>query len=157
VSRVRPHDTAPSFEPGDRVAVLASRWNDDVIARLLDGCRDRLDTLGATIEVFRVPGAFELPTAAKWAAEDGRFEAVICLGCVIRGETPHFDYVAGEAARGIARVGLDTGVPCIFGVLTVESHHQALDRVGGEHGHAGVAAAEAAAEMVALRRTIAAA
>src|SRR5690606_38954692 len=110
--------------------------------------------LGATVDVHRVPGAFEIPTAAKWLAEAGGHAAVICLGCVIRGDTPHFEYVAGNCAGGVMRVSLETGVPVIFGVLTVESEQQAIARTGGGHGHAGIAAADAAAEMVALRQTL---
>src|SRR4029450_10481031 len=103
----------------------------------------------------RVPGAFELPVAAKVLAETGRFSAVICLGAVIRGDTPHFDYVAGEAARGIQRVALSESLPVIFGVLTTNTLQQALDRTGGPHGHAGERAAEAALEMIALVRRVA--
>ena len=142
------------FHDGDRVAIVASRWNDDIIDKLISGCDQRLRELGAAVDLYRVPGAYELPTAAKWAAESKTFEAVICIGCVIRGDTPHFDYVAGEAARGISTVGITTGVPCIFGVLTVNTHEQAVARAGGEHGHAGIAAADAAAEMVALKRKL---
>jgi 6,7-dimethyl-8-ribityllumazine synthase len=139
---------------GMRIAVVASRWNGPIVERLLEGCTRRLQELGARLEVYRVPGAFELPTAAKWLAEDDANAAVICLGCVIRGETPHFEYVAGECARGVMRVSLDTGMPVIFGVLTVETEQQAIARTGEGHGHAGVAAADAAAEMIALRATI---
>jgi 6,7-dimethyl-8-ribityllumazine synthase len=97
-----------------------------------------------------VPGAFELPVAAKLLARTKRYRAVICLGCVVRGDTPHFDYVAGEAARGIQQVAIDETIPVIFGVLTTNTEQQALDRVGGSHGHAGERAAEAALEMIAL-------
>ena len=100
--------------------------------------------------MYRVPGAFELPVAAKALAETRTYRAVICLGCVIKGDTPHFDFVAGEAARGIQQVAVDTGVPVIFGVLTTHNEPQALDRAGGSHSHAGRNAAEAALEMVAL-------
>jgi 6,7-dimethyl-8-ribityllumazine synthase len=131
--------------------VVASRWNGPIVERLLEGCTRRLQELGAGFEVHRVPGAFELPTAAKWLAEDDGNAAVICLGCVIRGETPHFEYVAGECARGVMRVSLDSGVPVIFGVLTVETEQQAIARTGEGHGHAGVAAADAAGEMILLR------
>ena len=145
------------FAPGSVVAVVASRWNGEVVGKLLAGCEVRLAALGATAAIFRVPGAFELPTAAKWLAESDHFAAVICLGCVIRGETYHFEVVAGEAARGVMRVSLDTGVPTILGVLTVDTQEQALARAGGPHGHAGEAAADAAAEMAALRNQIVAA
>ncbi|MGH2611203.1 MAG: 6,7-dimethyl-8-ribityllumazine synthase, partial [Tepidiformaceae bacterium] len=101
-----------------------------------------------------VPGAFEIPTAAKWAAASGRFDAVICLGAVIRGETAHFEYIAGGAAEGIANVSLSTGIPVIFGVLTVDSVEQAMDRAGGKEGHKGDEAAQAAIEMANLRRLL---
>lgn len=151
MSEHRPTGPAARFPEGARLAVAAARWNADIVEALLEGCLARARDLGAAdVHVHRVPGAYELPTAAKWLAESGRYAAVVCVGCVIRGETPHFDYVAGECARGVMRVSLDTGVPVIFGVLTVETKQQALDRAGGAHGHAGVAAAEAAAEMAAL-------
>jgi 6,7-dimethyl-8-ribityllumazine synthase len=142
-----------SLPTGTRIAVIAARFNAHVVDLLLRGCVDRLKSLGvddSCIEVHRVPGAFELPVAAKWFAQTKRYGAVVCLGCVIRGETAHFDYVAGEAARGIMQTGLETGVPTIFGVLTVENQQQADARTGGSHGHAGVSAAEAAAEMIRL-------
>src|SRR5690606_8690018 len=146
-----PHPGASDFPQGSRVAVVASRWNAPIVERLLEGCTRRLEELGASVDVYRVPGAFEIPTAAKWLAEAGGHVAVICLGCVIRGETPHFEYVAGNCAQGVMQVSLATGVPTIFGVLTVESEQQAIARTGGGHGHAGISAADAAAEMVAVR------
>jgi 6,7-dimethyl-8-ribityllumazine synthase len=100
--------------------------------------------------VWRVPGAFELPVSAKVLAGTKRYAAVICLGAVIRGETPHFDFVAGEAARGVQRVAVEEGLPVIFGVLTTNTEQQAWDRAGGKHGHAGERAAEAALEMIAM-------
>jgi 6,7-dimethyl-8-ribityllumazine synthase len=137
-----------------RVAFVAARFNAEIVDALLTGCLERLKALGidpqGRVEVFHVPGAFELPLAAKAAAETRRFAAVICLGCVIRGDTPHFDYVAGEAARGIREIGCETGVPVIFGVLTTNTRQQALDRAGGAHGHAGERAAEAALEMISV-------
>jgi 6,7-dimethyl-8-ribityllumazine synthase len=144
----------PSFArilPGVRVAIIAARFNSLIVDELLAGCRKRLMELGAgenCVEVYRVPGAFELPVAAKVAAQTRRFSAVICLGCVIRGDTPHFEYVAGEAARGIGQVSIAEGLPVIFGVLTTNTEQQARDRIGGLHGHAGLRAAEAAAEMI---------
>jgi 6,7-dimethyl-8-ribityllumazine synthase len=150
------HVPAPpptSFPSGTRVAVVAARFNAHVVDELLAGCLRRLGQMGLAndrVEVHRVPGAFELPGAAKMLAETKRFAAVICLGCVIRGDTPHFDYVAGECARGIMDVSLSESLPIIFGVLTTNTEEQALARVGGSHGHAGERAAEAAAEMVAL-------
>ena len=140
-----------------RIAVVAARFNADIVDKLLDGCLTRLKELGldeSRIETHRVPGAFELPVAARMFVDAKRFDAVILLGCVIRGETYHFETVANEAARGIQQVAIDSGIPCIFGVLTVETRQQALDRSGGSHGHAGVSSANAAAEMIALARTI---
>jgi 6,7-dimethyl-8-ribityllumazine synthase len=142
--------------PADsRVAVVAARFNATIVDELLAGCVRRLAEFGLTTDagrvvVHRVPGAFELPVAAKVLASTRRFSAVICLGCVIRGDTPHFDYVAGEAARGIQQVALSESLPVIFGVLTTNTEQQALDRIGGSHGHAGERAADAAAEMIAL-------
>jgi 6,7-dimethyl-8-ribityllumazine synthase len=138
-----------------KIAVIVARFNADITDELLAGCQRRLAELGVKpkqIEVFRVPGAFELPVAAKWASKD--YDAVVCLGAVIRGDTPHFDYVAGEAARGIQQVAVTTGTPVIFGVLTTNTHEQAVDRIGGTHGHAGERAAEAALEMIALKKQI---
>ena len=103
---------------------------------------------------MRVPGAFELPVAAKAFARTKRYGAVICLGAVVRGDTPHFDYVAGEAARGIQAVATAEGLPVIFGVLTTNTHEQAVDRTGGKHGHAGERAAEAAVEMIGVLQKI---
>ncbi len=142
---------------GLRVCVVVSRWNSFVTGKLLSGAVAALQQSGLAdedITVAHVPGAFEVPTAARWAAESGRFDAVVCLGAVIRGETAHFEYVAGGAAEGIARVALDTGVPVIFGVLTVETVEQALSRAGGKDGNKGEEAALAAIEMANLRRLL---
>jgi 6,7-dimethyl-8-ribityllumazine synthase len=118
--------------PDRRVALCVARFYTELADKLEEGARAALDEAGATtVETFSVPGAFELPLLAKYAAESGRFDAVVCLGAVIRGETDHYDYVCGAAAEGIARVGLDTGVPCGFGVLTVDTMEQALARVAG--------------------------
>jgi 6,7-dimethyl-8-ribityllumazine synthase len=118
--------------PDRRVALCVARFYTELADKLEAGARAALDEAGATtVETFSVPGAFELPLLAKYAAESGRFDAVVCLGAVIRGETDHYDYVCGAAAEGIARVGLDTGVPCGFGVLTVDTMEQALARVAG--------------------------
>ncbi len=136
-----------------KVAIVAARFNGEIVDELLSGCVARLKALGideSRVEVHRVPGAFELPLAAKLLAGTKRFSAVICLGCVIRGDTPHFDYVAGECARGIQQVSLELSLPVIFGVLTTDSEQQARSRAGGTHGHAGERAAESAAEMIAL-------
>lgn len=140
--------------PADaRIAVLAARFNDEIVDELLRGCLRRLKSAGidgARVRVERVPGAFELPIAAKLAAQSREFSAIICLGAVIRGETPHFDFVAGEAARGIQQVAIELSIPIIFGVLTTENEEQARQRIGGSHGHAGERAAEAAMEMIEL-------
>ncbi|HET6247038.1 MAG TPA: 6,7-dimethyl-8-ribityllumazine synthase [Tepidisphaeraceae bacterium] len=150
-----PGPSQAKLPPAARIAVIAARFNSRIVDELLAGCRRRLAELGADenlVEIYRVPGAFELPVAAKAAAQTRRFSAVICLGCVIRGDTPHFDYVAGEAARGIQQVAVDEVLPVIFGVLTTNTEQQAMDRIGGSHGHAGERAAEAAAEMIAILR-----
>ena len=140
-----------------RFAVVAARFNAHLVDALLEGASRRFGQLGVSadrIDVHRVPGAFELPLAAKALARTKRFAAVICLGAVVRGDTPHFDYVAGECARGIAAVSLSEAIPVIFGVLTTNTEQQALDRIGGAHGHAGERAAEAAVEMATLLVTI---
>lgn len=116
-----------------RFAIVRARFNEPITSALLDGAlRGFGDAAGsdAKVDLVEVPGAFELPVAAKWLAESGDYDAVVCLGCVIRGETPHFDYVAGAAARGVARVALDSGVPVIFGVLTTDTAAQAWARAG---------------------------
>jgi 6,7-dimethyl-8-ribityllumazine synthase len=132
-----------------RIAVIASRFNQQIADQLLRACLQRLAQIGvpsAKIAVHRVPGAFELPLSAKLAAQTGKFAAIICLGVVVRGQTPHFDFVAGEAARGIQQVGLETGVPVIFGVLTTNTEKQARQRIA-----AGRRAADAAVEMAQLK------
>jgi 6,7-dimethyl-8-ribityllumazine synthase len=141
-----------------RVAVAAARFNADLTDELLAGCLRRLAQLGVAddhVEVVRVPGAFELPVAAKAFARTGRFDAVVCLGAVVRGDTPHFDYVAGECARGLQDVSIWEDLPVIFGVLTTNTHEQAVERTGGKHGHAGERAAEAAVEMITVLNHIA--
>jgi 6,7-dimethyl-8-ribityllumazine synthase len=148
----------PTELPGDvKVAIAAARFNAQIVDELLEGCLRRLRELRVAesrLTVQHVPGAFELPLAAKMLAQTRQYDAIICLGCVIRGETPHFDYVAGECARGIQRVSLDETIPVIFGVLTTNTEQQARDRIGGKHGHAGERAADAAAEMILLRREL---
>jgi 6,7-dimethyl-8-ribityllumazine synthase len=149
---------APAFNPADvsddaQIAIVAARFNAHIVDELLAGCLRRLAAMGIgedRIAVHRVPGAFELPVAAQLMAELEEYSAIICLGCVIRGDTPHFDFVAGEAARGIAQVGINNSLPVIFGVLTTNTEEQARQRIGGAHGHAGERAAEAALEMIAL-------
>ena len=138
--------------PERRFALVVGRFYEDLAARLVAGATSVLEEHGGTVDVYDVPGAFELPLAAKYAAESGRYEAVVALGAVIRGETDHYDYVCGEAARGIQRVQLDTGVPVGFGVLTVDSMEQALARVeGGGKRDSGAHAAEAVLATLAIR------
>jgi 6,7-dimethyl-8-ribityllumazine synthase len=140
-SRQRPGELTGKHDGSSlTIAVVCARFNDEVTLRLLEGAYERLDRLGITEDhrlVAWVPGAFELPLAAKALAESGRYDAVVCLGAVIRGETSHYDFVAGECASGLQRVQLDTCVPVIFGVLTTENIGQALDRSGGKLGNKG--------------------
>jgi 6,7-dimethyl-8-ribityllumazine synthase len=140
----------------DTFAVAIGRFYEDLAERLVAGATGVFEAAGAGVEVHDVPGAFELPLAAKYCAESGRFAGVACLGAVIRGETDHYEYVCAEAARGIARVQLDTGVPCAFGVLTVDSIEQALERAGGGKRHQGEDAARAVLRMAELRRKLSA-
>jgi 6,7-dimethyl-8-ribityllumazine synthase len=139
----------------DTFAVPVARFYEDIADRLLEGARRVFEEVGAAVEVHPVPGAYELPLAARYCADSGRYAGIACLGCVIRGETDHYDYVCGEAARGIARVSLDTGVPCAFGVLTVDSMEQAVARAGGGKRHTGEDAARAVLRMAELRRELA--
>jgi len=152
-----PAFSAEEIPTDARIAIAAARFNGAIVEELLRGCLRRLGQLGIEqdhVDVHRVPGAFELPVTAAALARTRRFAAVICLGAVIRGDTPHFDYVAGECARGISNVALTEGLPVIFGVLTTNTHEQAVARIGGAHGHAGERAAEAALEMIAVMRKI---
>ncbi|MHB8377275.1 MAG: 6,7-dimethyl-8-ribityllumazine synthase [Dehalococcoidia bacterium] len=140
---------------GLRLAIAVSRFNADVTRRLLEGCRDELSARGVTddaLSVAEVPGCFELPLMAKLLAASGAFDAIICLGAIIRGDTPHFEYVSSATASGIQRVALDTGVPVVFGVLTVDNEQQAYDRLGGPAGHKGREAALTAIEMACALR-----
>jgi 6,7-dimethyl-8-ribityllumazine synthase len=140
---------------GFRFAIVASRWNDSLVSRLIDGALDALAELSAdenAIEIFRVPGSFEIPLCALKAAECGKFDAVICLGVIIRGQTPHFEYIANETARGIGRASIKTGVPLLFGVITADNEDQAIDRAGVKLGNKGFEAATAAVELVNLYR-----
>jgi 6,7-dimethyl-8-ribityllumazine synthase len=137
-------------------AIAVGRFYEEVAERLLTGARAAFEEAGdLDVEVFDVPGAFELPLAASYAARTGRFAGVACLGAVIRGETDHYDFVCSEAARGLMRVQLDTGVPCAFGVLTCQTIEQALARAGGGKRDQGRHAAEAVLRMAALRRELA--
>ncbi len=144
---------APLDGTGLRVAVVAGRFNDFVSNSLVSGVQARLVSLGVAdddIDLAWVAGAFEVPLAARSMAESGRYDAVVCLGAVIRGETPHFDYVAGEAAAGIMRAGYETGVPVVFGVLTTDTVKQAMERADVDRGDKGADCADAAVEMARL-------
>jgi 6,7-dimethyl-8-ribityllumazine synthase len=141
-----------------RVAVVVSRFNENVTERLLTGALTSLDRMGQSETqrtVIRVPGAWELPLAAAHAARSGRVDAVVALGALVRGATPHFDHIASQASAGLAAVARDTGVPVGFGLLTTETLEQALDRAGGKAGNKGAEAAAAAVEMVQLLRRMA--
>jgi 6,7-dimethyl-8-ribityllumazine synthase len=142
---------------GLRVGIVAARFNDFIVERLLAGAIDTLVKHGANvadIDVVRVPGAFEMPLAVNKLAAKGRYDSLIALGCVIRGATPHFDYVAGEASRGIGQAGLAHNVPVGFGLLTVETIEQAIERAGTKAGNKGVDAAMSAIEMATLLRQL---
>jgi 6,7-dimethyl-8-ribityllumazine synthase len=142
---------------GLKIMVLDTGWNEFIVSRLAEGALATLRKHGVAEEDVThvtVAGAFELPLAAKTAAETGRYDAIVALGCVIRGATPHFDYVAGEAAKGIARAGLDTGVPVIFGVLTTDTIEQAIERAGTKAGNKGAEAAAVAIETARLLHAI---
>lgn len=141
---------------GGHFAIVIGRFYEQLAERLIAGATAGFEAQGATWEVFEVPGAFELPLAAAYAAHSGRFDGVACLGAVIRGETDHYDYVCSEAARGIQEVSLRTQVPCAFGVLTCETMDQALARTGGGKRDQGAHAADAALTMAALRRRLSA-
>ena len=136
--------------PDRRFALVVGRFSEELAERLVAGAREVLAPHGE-VDVFDVPGAYELPLAAKYAAESGRYAAVVALGAVIRGETDHYDYVCGEAARGIQQVQLATGVPCSFGVLTVDNLDQALARSGGDKRNSGAHAAEAVLASLAIK------
>ena len=143
---------------GFRFAIVASRWNDFLTSKLIDGAVDALESAGAAeadVEIFMVPGAFELPLAALKTAQSGRFDAVVAIGVVVRGETPHFDYVAGEAAKGVSHASLETGVPVMFGVVTTDTVEQAINRSGLKAGNKGFEAAMAAVEVANLYRDVA--
>jgi 6,7-dimethyl-8-ribityllumazine synthase len=138
----------------EQYAITVARFYEDLADKLVEGASRVLEDAGAEVEVHAVPGAFELPLAAKYCAESGRVAGVACLGAVIRGETDHYDFVCTEAARGIARVQLDSGVPCAFGVITCDTMEQALARAGGGKRHQGEDAARAILRMAELRREL---
>jgi 6,7-dimethyl-8-ribityllumazine synthase len=138
---------------GFRFAIIASRWNDFITGRLVEGALDALDRLGAAadaIELYKVPGSFEIPLLALKVAESGEFDAVICVGTVIRGQTPHFEYIAGEVTKGIAQAGMQTGVPVVYGIVTADTLEQAIDRAGAKQGNKGFEAGMTAVELVNL-------
>ena len=140
---------------GFRFAIVVSRWNNDLTSKLAAGAVEALTEAGADetgIETFQVPGAFELPLACLKAAKMGDFDAVIAIGIVIRGDTPHFDYVAGQAAAGILQASMQTGIPVMFGVITADTLQQALDRTGEKADNKGYEAAVSAVEMVSMFR-----
>lgn len=140
---------------GLRFAIVASRWNDFITSRLIEGALDALERLGAaekSVELYKVPGSFEIPLLALKVAGSGKFDAVICLGTIIRGQTPHFEYIASEVAKGIGQAGMTTGVPVIFGVVTADTLEQAIDRAGVKLGNKGFEAAMSAVELVNLYR-----
>lgn len=142
---------------GLRFGIVVSRFNDFIGEKLVGGAIDSLIRHGAKesdIEIYKVPGAFEIPLTAKKLALTRKYSAVICLGVVIRGDTPHFDYIAAEVSKGIALVGLETGTPVIFGVLTTETIEQAIERSGSKGGNKGWEAATAAVEMINLHKQI---
>lgn len=154
MARSGPRPAATPIAVADaRIAVVAAGFHRDIAERLLEGARGRLSEAGLpadALDVRWVPGAFELPLAARVMAAGGRYAAIIALGLVVRGETAHFDYICASASSGLSRVGLDTGVPCAFGVLTTENRAQAEARAGGAVGNAGADAADAAIAMINL-------
>jgi 6,7-dimethyl-8-ribityllumazine synthase len=143
----------PLDAKGLKIALVASRFNEFVTTKLVDGAVDCLVRHGAdpkNLTVIKVPGSFELPQVAARLAGQGKHDAIVALGCLIRGETPHFDLIASEAAKGLAQAGISSGVPVVFGVLTCDTMEQAIDRAGGKAGNKGWDAALAAVEMVSL-------
>ena len=136
-----------------RFAIVASRWNELISARLVEGALDALKRLGARdeqVDLYRVPGSFEIPLLALRLAQSRKFDAIICLGTIIRGQTPHFDYIAGEVAHGISHAALTTGIPVVFGIVTADTVDQAIDRAGVKLGNKGFEAAMTAVELVNL-------
>jgi len=142
---------------GMKFGIVASRFNDFICGRLIEGSVDALIRAGAVekdIAIYKVPGSFELPLTAKKLAKSARFDAIICLGAIIRGATPHFEYISAEVSKGIAMVGLETEVPVVFGVLTTDTIEQAIERAGTKSGNKGADAAMTAIEMVDLFKKI---
>lgn len=142
---------------GFRFAIVASRWNDFISSRLVDGALDafeRLEVAEKNVEIYKVPGAFEIPLLAQKLAASGKFAAVVCVGTIIRGQTPHFEYIAAEVARGIGQAALQTGVPVVFGVITADNMDQAIERAGVKLGNKGFEAATTAVELANLYKTV---
>jgi len=138
---------------GFSFAIVASRWNDFISSRLVEGALDALERLGAaqkSVAIYKAPGSFEIPLLALKVANSGKFDAVICLGTIIRGQTPHFEYIANEVARGISQAGMESGVPVVFGIVTADNLDQAIDRAGVKLGNKGFEAATTAVELVNL-------
>jgi len=138
---------------GFRFAIVASRWNEFITGRLVEGALDALERLGVnegSVSIYRVPGAFEIPLLALRLAQSRRFDAIICVGTIIRGQTPHFDYIANEVARGISQAGLESGVPVVFGIVTADTVDQAIDRAGVKLGNKGFEAGMTAVELANL-------
>jgi 6,7-dimethyl-8-ribityllumazine synthase len=154
----RPRNLEGNLDAAGRsFALVASRFNHFVVDRLVEGALDALARHGADmarVDVVRVPGSFEIPWAAKRLAASGRYDAVVCLGAVIRGGTPHFDFIAAEVTKGVAMAGLETGVPVIYGVITPDTLEQAIERAGTKAGNKGFDAAVAAVEMANLTRVL---
>lgn len=147
----------PLAAAGLRVAIVVSRFNATITERLLNGARDELATLGVrsdAVTVIHVPGAFEIPVVAKHLAASSRFDGILCVGCIVRGVTPHFEQIARECAHGIQQVALATGIPVIFGVLTAETMEQAEERAGGRFGNQGAHGARTLVEMAHLVRSL---
>jgi len=142
---------------GFKFAIVASRFNDFVVGRLVDGAIDVLQRLGANpddITIYKVPGSWEVPLTVKKVAETNRFDAIICVGAVIRGETPHFDHIAGEVTKGIALISLQKGIPITYGILTTDTVEQAINRAGLKSGNKGVDAAMSAVELLNLYKAL---
>jgi 6,7-dimethyl-8-ribityllumazine synthase len=142
---------------GFRFAVIASRWNDFLTSRLVEGALDALERLGAdekAVELFKVPGSFEIPLLARKVAASGKWDAVICVGTIIRGQTPHFEYIASEVTKGIAQAGMETDVPVVYGIVTADTLEQAIDRAGVKAGNKGFEAAMSAVELVNLYKAV---
>ena len=140
---------------GFRFAIVASRWNDFLTSRLVEGALDALERLGVaekSVELFKVPGSFEIPLLARKVAATGKWDAVVCVGTIIRGQTPHFEYIAAEVTKGIAQAAMETDVPVVYGIVTADTLEQAIDRAGVKAGNKGFEAAMSAVELVNLYR-----